>query len=116
MAFTDAELAACTQSIEDRFWSRHRPPLALRNQVREGQRLTGQSIELFLVRAASNRPGEWIEEAIAKVQYVATRNAWQIYWQRADGRWHRYEPFPEADSLDAALRTISEDPLGCFFG
>ncbi len=116
MAFTDTEIAAHTATLEEQFWSRCRPPVHLRDQVREGQRFTGHAIELFLVRPAFNRPGEQIEEAIAKVQYVRTRNVWHLFWKRADLKWHRYEPCPEADSLAAALRTIDEDLCGCFFG
>ena len=116
MAFTDSEIAAHSTLIEELFWSRRRPPLHLRDQVREGQRFTGHAIELFLVRPAFNRPGEPIEESIAKVQYVRTRDVWHLFWKRADLKWHRYEPCPEADSLAAALRTIDADAHCCFFG
>jgi len=63
-----------------------------------------------------NRPGEQIEESIAEVQYVATRKVWYLFWKQADGKWHRYKPCPEADSLSALLRTIDEDAHCCFFG
>jgi hypothetical protein len=79
MAFTEIEIAAHTLLIEELFWSHRRPPLHLRNKVREGQRFTGNTIELFLVRPAFNRPGEHTEEAIAKVQYVRTRNVWRLF-------------------------------------
>ncbi len=116
MAFTATEIAAHTALIEELFWSRRRPPLHLRDKVREGQRSTGHAVELFLVRPTFNRPGEQVEEPIAKVQYVRTRDVWHLFWKRADGKWHRYEPCPEADSLGAALRTIDEDADSCFFG
>ena len=116
MAFTATEIAAHTTLIEELFWSRHRPPLHLRDQVRESQRFDGHAIELFLVRPAFNRAGEHIEESIAKVRYLHTRDEWHLFWKRADGKWHRYEPYPETDSLGAALRVIDEDALCCFFG
>lgn len=37
MAFTDAEIAEHTTTIETLFWSKRRPPLHLRDKVREGQ-------------------------------------------------------------------------------
>jgi hypothetical protein len=116
MAFTDIEIAEHTKVLEDRFWSRRRPPLHLRDKVREGQRITDQTIELFLVRPAFQRPGELTEQAIAKVQHVRSRRVWRIFWKRADGRWHRYPPCPEAKSLAAALTVIDQDANGCFFG
>lgn len=116
MAFTDTEIAEHIGLVEDLSWSRRRPPLHLRDQVREGQRFTGHAIEFFLVRPAFNRPGEQVEEPIAKVQFVRARQVWRLFWKRADGKWHRYQPCPEADSLAAALRTIDEDACNCFFG
>ena len=116
MAFTETEIAEHTATLEERFWSRRRPPLHLRDKVREGQRFDGTSIELFFVRPAFRRPGEHIEEAIAKVTFVRSRNVWRLFWKRADGKWHRYPPCPEAASLGDALRAIHADPNGCFFG
>ena len=116
MAFTNDEIAEHTGLIEDLFWSGRRPPLRLRDKVREGQRFTGHAIKLFLVRPAFNRPGEHVEESIAKIQYARTRNVWRIFWKRADGKWHGYEPSPEVGSLADALRTVDEDAHHCFFG
>lgn len=116
MAFTEVEISEHLKVIEDLFWSRRRPPLHLRDKVREGQRFTGHTIDLFLVRPAYRRPGEQIEESIARVKYVRSQRIWRIFWKRADGRWHRYQPHPQADSLAAALCVIDEDVNGCFFG
>src|SRR3954449_10726896 len=98
MAFTEIEIAEHMRVIEDSFWSRRRPPLHLRDQVREGQCFTGQTIELFLVRPAFKRPGEEVEEPIARVQYVHTQRAWRIFWKRGDRGSYRYQPYPQADS------------------
>jgi len=116
MAFSEKESENILRQLQEEFWVHHRPPLELRDKVREGQRIAGQSIELFLNRPAFQRPGDWIEEPIAKIRYFRSRDAWAIYWQRANLRWHRYEPLPEAESLSAALATISEDECACFFG
>ncbi|HEX5221611.1 MAG TPA: hypothetical protein VFZ59_18750 [Verrucomicrobiae bacterium] len=56
MGFTDREIAEHMKVIEDRFWSRRRPPIHLRDKVREGQRFTERTIELFIVRPVFNRP------------------------------------------------------------
>jgi hypothetical protein len=116
MAFTEPERTEHLAVLEANFWKRRRPPLHLRDKVREGQRITGQSIELFFLRPAFERPGVSFEESIAKVQYVRTRNAWRIFWKRADGKWHAYKPHPETHTLAGALRVIDGDANGCFLG
>lgn len=116
MAFTELEIAEHTFTLEQHFWAHRRPPLHLRDKVREGQRFTDQSIELFLVRPAFQRPGEHIEESIAKVTYVRSKAVWRLFWKRADNKWHRYPPQPEAKSLTKALAVIHADVNGCFFG
>ena len=102
--------------IEDLFWSRRRPPVHLRDQVREGQRLTDRTIELFIVRPVFNRPEDQIEESIARIQHMPRLQVWRIFWKRADGNWHRYQPGFEVPSLAEALEVIDADANACFFG
>jgi len=116
MAFTDAEIADHTLILEEHFWAHRRPPLHLRDRIREGQRFNDQSIELFFVRPAFERPSEQTETEIAKVTYVRTKNVWHLFWKRADGKWHRYPLDSEVVSLPAVLAIIHKDPNGCFFG
>ncbi len=116
MAFTDLEIAEHTLTLEQHFWVHRRPPLHQRDQVREGQRFTDQSIELFLVRPAFERPDEHTEESIAKLTFVRSKAVWHLFWKRADLKWHRYLPVPTAKPLAAALTVIHEDAQCCFFG
>lgn len=116
MAFTEDETDSILKQLEEEFWAHRRPPLHLRDKIREGQRIDGQSIELFFTRPAFRRPDEWIEEPIAKIRNVRSRDVWTIYWRRADLKWHRYEPCAECDSLSAALAEIHRDEHACFFG
>ena len=116
MGFTESEIAAHMKVIEDLFWSGRRPPLHLRDKVREGQRFADRTIELFIVRPVFNRPAEETEESIAKIQHMPRLRAWRIFWKRADGNWHRYQPNFEVKSLAEALRVIDEDANCCFFG
>jgi hypothetical protein len=116
MAFTDFEIAGHAALLEKHFWSKRRPPLHIRDQMREGQRFDGQSIELFFVRPVWDDPTRHTEESIAKITFVRASGRWRIFWKRADGKWHRYAPHPEAASLAEALSTVDQDPNGCFFG
>ena len=84
--------------------------------MREGQRFTAQAVELFFVRPVFNQPGQFVEESIVKIRYVRSARVWRLYWKRADGKWHGYQPCPEVKSLAIALRVVDEDPHNCFFG
>ena len=116
MAFTEDEIATHAAVIERAFWSRRRPELSIRHLMREAQRFAGQSIELFYVRPVYSDHSKHVEEPIAKLTYVRTSGTWRIFWQRADLKWHRYTPHPEAGSLAEALSIVDQDANCCFFG
>jgi hypothetical protein len=116
MAFNNAETARYAGLIEKLIWAKRRPPLHLRNKVREGQRIEGREIELFLVRPMFSDPTREIEESIAQARYVKSRDVWQVFWKRADLKWHRYLPRPEVKSLEGFLKLVNEDANGCFWG
>ena len=116
MAFSETELREHLEMLEGSFWAHRRPPLHLRDKIREGQRIAGHSIELFFIRPHFRDPDREIEEPIAKITFVRSQSIWRIFWMRADGKWHGYPPYPEAPSLVKALGIIHEDQNGCFFG
>jgi Protein of unknown function (DUF3024) len=116
MAFNDTEIARYADLIEKLIWSKRRPPLHLRDKVREGQRIEGHEIELFLVRPLFFDPSRRIESSIAKTRYIKSRDVWQVFWKRADGKWHWYPPRPEVKSFEGFLKLVNEDENGCFWG
>ena len=116
MGFNYIEIARYADLIEKLIWAKHRPPLHLRDKVREGQRIEGYEVELFLVRPLWRDPAREIESSIAKTRYVKSRNVWQVFWKRADLKWHRYGPRPEVKSLASFLKLVDEDANGCFWG
>lgn len=115
MALSEFELKQIERAVAG-FMKRRRPPGHVRAKVDFGYRMTGQSLELFEVRPRWDKPAEKMEHAIAKATYVKRSGTWKIYWQRADLKWHRYEPCPEAKSADEFLVVVEEDQHGCFFG
>src|ERR1035437_7308507 len=108
MPFSDFEIARYTDLIEKLVWAKRRPPLHLRDQLRDGQRISENEIELFLVRPMYSDPTRQIEESIAKARYVRTRDIWQVLWKRADLKWHRYASHPEVKTLVAFLTLVVE--------
>ncbi|MGB5584490.1 MAG: DUF3024 domain-containing protein [Gammaproteobacteria bacterium] len=98
------------------FVESRRPPPYMREELDLGYRIKGQSVEIFEIRPLWRHPGEKIEEAVAKATYAKTRKVWKVYWQRADLKWHRYDPVPEVDNLQDFLDLLDRDEYACFFG
>jgi hypothetical protein len=116
MGFNDVEIARYAGLIEKLIWAKRRPPLHLRDKVREGQRIAGYEIELFLVRPLFFDPARQVESSIAKARYVKSRNVWKVFWKRADGKWHGYAPRSETKTLEEFLELVDQDANGCFWG
>ena len=115
MAFSEFEQKRFHRIVEAYVESR-RPPPHLRNELDIAFRFTGQSFEIFEIRPMWRSPDETVEQPIIKATYIKRRNIWAIYWQRADLKWHRYEPEPEAQSIEDALDVAERDEYGCFYG
>ena len=115
MAFTDIEIAQ-HKRVLNAWLETNRPPVHIRSQLDLGYRITGQSVELFEIRPAFQRPNEKTEGTIAKATWNKRLGVWRIYWQRADLRWHSYEPVKAVGTLELFLKTVKEDKFACFFG
>lgn len=99
------------------FVEARRPPPAMRSQIDLSFRITGQSVEIVEVRPAwQGHPGETTEQPVAKATYVKTQAMWRVYWQRADLKWHAYQPEPQVDNIERFLTLVAEDRHACFFG
>ena len=98
------------------FVEKHRPPPEIRDQLDLAFRIRGQSVELFEIRPTWRNPLEKLEQPVAKATFVKRTQVWKVYWQRADMKWHRYEPNSEVESLEEFLEIVEHDEYGCFFG
>jgi Protein of unknown function (DUF3024) len=115
LAFTDIELAG-HKRVLNAWLEKNRPPPHIRPELDFAYRISGQSVELFEVRPAFQRPKEMMEHSIAKATWNKRQGLWQIYWMRADLNWHRYEPVRSVATLDGFLTIVREDKHACFFG
>ena len=115
MAFSEIELARIHKTMF-LFIERVRPPAHLRDQLDIAYRVSDQAVEIFEVRPRWDRPTQKQELSVARARYFKSRDRWTIYWQRADLKWHIYEPDAEAKSLGAFLAVVERDEHGCFFG
>ena len=116
MALSEFETKRCEKLISKYVESR-RPPVHIRPELDLGYRVKNQSVELFEIRPVwRGNPGEFMEHPVAKTTYVKSRGVWRIFWQRADLKWHSYQPDAEVKSLEEFVAVVEADEYGCFYG
>jgi Protein of unknown function (DUF3024) len=115
MALSEFETKRLQKAL-DAFIEKLRLPAHVRPQLDFGYRISGQSVELFEIRPVWNNPKEKRERPFAKATYVKTTETWRIFWQRADLKWHSYDPAPHVGSVEKFLEIVAEDKHACFFG
>ena len=115
MAISEFEIKRY-EKIVGQYIEKRRPAPPIRNQVDLTFRIEGQNITIYEIREVWNQPGKKIESPISKAKYVKITKTWKIYWQRADLKWHRYEPTPEVKTIEEFLTVVEEDEYACFWG
>ncbi|WP_029914703.1 DUF3024 domain-containing protein [Pelobacter seleniigenes] len=115
MSLSEFEIKRIEKKVAE-FMDRKRPPAHVRSQLDFGYCLQEQSLELFEIRPRWDVPEEILESGFAKATYVKSTRLWKVYWQRADLKWHRYDPAPEVASVEDFLQLVEEDAYSCFFG
>ena len=115
MALSELEITLCEKPLAA-FMRKRRPPVHIRDKLDLAYRIKGQSIEIFTIRPHWEDASRKTEEAVAKATYNRKANIWKIFWQRADMKWHGYQPHLEAESVEEFLYVVDKDDHGCFFG
>jgi len=115
MALSEFEQKRC-EKIVSAFVESRRPAAHLRPKLDLGFRVSGQSVEVFSIGPRWDNSKEKVEHSVAKATFVRSTGSWRIYWQRADLKWHRYDPMPEVAALEEFVKVLGEDEHGCFWG
>ena len=116
MPFQAHELVEIERAVSA-FMQRRRPPEEIRAELDLEPRIEGQSLEVFERRPTwSGAPGETTQPPVANATVVRSRRHWRVYWQRADLRWHRYDPAAEVQTVQEFLDLLDEDAYACCFG
>ena len=115
MAISEFEIKRIEKYVGE-FVEKRRPEPKIRNMLDIGFRISGQSFEIFEIRPQWDNPERQIEIPVAKATYIKSRKEWQLFWKRADLKWHSYQPFPTSKLLEEILEVINQDPHGCFWG
>ena len=104
------------EKVLDAYIQKRRPLPHIRPKLDIGFRVRGQSIEIFEIRPGWRDPEDILEHAVAKTTHVKTRAVWEIFWMRADLKWHSYAPVPTVGTVEKFLDVVDADPHGCFWG
>ena len=115
MSLSEFEIKRIEKKVGE-FIENKRPPAHLRNELDLGFKIKDQSIEIFEIRPLWNNPEKKIESPVAKATYVKKKNIWKVYWQRADLKWHSYEPKSEVKSIEQFVSLVEQDKHFCFWG
>ena len=115
VAFDELETRRVEKAVKA-YVEKRRPPPHIRPELDIGFRVNGQSIEIFEIRPAWNRPDEILEHGVAKATFVRTRGVWKVFWMRADLKWHSYSPTSTVGSAEKFLELVDADPHACFWG
>jgi hypothetical protein len=115
MTLSEFEIKRCEKLVAE-FVSKRRPPPHIRAQLDLAFRISGQSIEIFELRPDWRDKAKTLEQAVAKAAYNKRKLNWKVLWQRADLKWHSYQPSPEVASVEEFLNVVQDDEYGCFFG
>ena len=90
--------------------------MAIRSKLDFAIRIDGQSVEIYFDPPHWNNREKTLEHPIAKATYNKSKKKWKVFWQRADLKWHGYQPHLEAASIEEFLEVVGEDAHCCFFG
>jgi hypothetical protein len=115
MALSELEIKYCEKLVAE-FILKRRPPPHIRAQLDLAFRISGQSIEIFEIRPDWRDKGKMLEQSVAKATSNKSKLNWKVLWQRAELKWHSYQPSPEVGSVEEFLDIVDNDEYGCFFG
>ena len=102
--------------VMENFISRIRPPEEMRKKLDISYTIEDQSIIIFEIRPHFQLPGKVIKSPIAKTTFVKAKNHWKVFWQRADLKWHSYEPKATVKTIKEFTDLVEKDKYHCFFG
>jgi Protein of unknown function (DUF3024) len=115
MAFSELDLKRIDSTIGELCRSRSPPGHA--DELRFACDIDGHAVSIMEERPPwDGSPGEWTRHGVARFRYFRSRNEWQLYWMRADLRWHVYEPAAPTNDLARLVRLVEEDKYCAFFG
>ena len=115
MAFTEFESEVNARALAE-FVAKRRPPERIRPRLDLAVEAKGLAFEVFLLVPHFNDKTKKMRNNVARIRFYRSHEEWHLFWQRADLKWHLYEPAPIHLTLESALKFVDQDKYCCFFG
>ena len=114
VAFNDLDLKRIERTVGS--LCTRRSPVQFKDKLQCKYRINGQAVVVYEWRPYWKSPQEWIAHDVAKLRFIRKQGEWQLYWMRADLKWHAYKPRHRSKDLAKLVEEIDRDPFGAFFG
>ena len=95
---------------------RVQPPEHLWDEIRHELEVEGHRVRIWTIRPVWNDRSQKVRSGVAQFTYNRTQDSWTLYWMRADGRWHAWDPAENNSDLESLVRIVEEDRRGGFWG
>lgn len=114
MAFSEIELKKIDKFVGS--LCRKKSPEEYKDQLKFEYRIKGHEVLILEIRPRWNNPEENSELSVAKLKFNRTKNIWQLYWQRANMKYVKYDGPNDTNDFSKLVSEIETDRYGCFFG
>jgi hypothetical protein len=115
MALSVTQVQECLRAT-GAFIAKRRPAPHIREKLDYRAEIDGSTVTVISVRPRFDNPSQKMDRPIARIRWIGTQKKWQMYWMRADLKWHTYKPATAIKSIGDALEEVHRDPYCCFFG
>ncbi|KAF0209563.1 MAG: DUF3024 domain-containing protein [Actinomycetota bacterium] len=115
MSFSELELRRIDATVGG--LCRRMSPAEYADELRFTYEVDGHAVSIWEERPPwDGSPREWTKMGVARFRFFRRRGEWQLYWMRADFKWHYYEPVGPSQTLGRLVKHVETDRYCCFFG
>ena len=99
-----------------RVYCEEKVPERLREKIRFGFRVRGNSVILFEERPSFADRSQWVDIVVAQFRFDPEDGKWTLYWADRNSRWHIYDDVSPNKNFHVLLTEVDKDPTGIFWG
>ena len=93
-----------------------RVPHKIKDQVRVGFDIRGNSLTLFEERPQFRNEGMWVKIVVAQFRFDSKTSHWTLFCADRNSRWHEYIGLQSSKYIEHLLREVDRDPTRMFWG
>ena len=114
MALSELTKKMAQKSLDDLFDKR--VPIHVRDKIRFGHTVRGNSITLLEIRPVYNDPTRHTEMSVAQFRYDDETKKWTLYCCDRNSKWHEYLDILPSNVFADLVAEVDRDPTGIFWG